>query len=799
MNIAERLLGKKKREVESSRTESRESRQPAKRNGAGPPAADEKPEKSERSIEEKRPAAIGKENWHLTVSKDRLTAFLDYVPKSDHPSPPAAELIRAAMELGVPEEGIFSEEKLETALRNAETSGIPLRGYAICEDLEGGFEINVSEDKLRATLSLAKGRGRGASLDLKEVGKALRSSNIKRLDFDKLKADILEFYRGPELTLEEYELATGKAPQSGGDQELTWEIEFMPATDLAELKKSFAEAPAEAFEGIASLEECPIEAVQDATFIRGEMLIATLSDPESAENGIDVYGETIPASKGSKIPLELHENCVKKDTKIASEADGILERWVVDDTPHIRVRPHADPKITVYISENAMSASVDLVEGVGTGKRLHPEEVRQALIDAGVVRGIDLEAVEEAITTANEEGAAKQVVVARGEQPQANDEESLKFHIELASGKGVTIRENGRADFKNQDRFTKVDEGTLIAEVVTTGTTLRPGFDVKGNTIEAKEAREFSLDIGENIKQERDEQGQLRLIAGVSGELAYDGKSIDIVGVHLVKGDVGPTTGNIRFSGPVHIAGNVLPGFFVIASGDIKVAAGVEAALLSSEKSIHVGQGIIGGGKAAVRAREDISAAFAERVVLMAVRDIRLKNACLQSTVKCNGKLSLEGEKGHLVGGEVKSRHGIDMVNLGAKNGTRTLVSFGQDYLIGDKIELEEKELEKLKNGAVQIDLKIHQAEKDGDTAELKIQRTKKLQVLKLIERRTERLFWLREKFEQHFEAEVAVRGTAYPGAVLESHNRTYEVTSEMQKVVFFFNREKGIIENRPL
>ena len=73
------------------------------------------------------------------------------------------------------------------------------------------------------------------------------------------------------------------------------------------------------------------------------------------------------------------------------------------------------------------------------------------------------------------------------------------------------------------------------------------------------------------------------------------------------------------------------------------------------------------------------------------------------------------------------------------------------------------------------------------------------MQTLKLIERRTERLFWLREKFEQHFDAEVTVRGTAYPGVILESHGRTFEVVREMKKVVFYFNREKGIIEDRPI
>ncbi|MBN1685426.1 MAG: DUF342 domain-containing protein [Spirochaetales bacterium] len=761
--------------------------------------ADTPPRSGAAPSQEKKPGIIGRENWHVSVTRDRVTALLDYVPRADRLAPVAAELLRAARELGIAEDGLFSEEKLSNALKNAETSGVPLRGYPICEDSDGGFDISISDDKLKATLSLRKGRGNGAPFDLKELGKALRASNIKGLNFDKLKTDILMFYRGPALSLEGYELAAGKMPESGGDQKLQWEIEFMPGPELEEIKTRPEGVPDNVFEGIASLEQYPIDIVENAALVGKETLIATVTDPQPGKNGVDVYGNSIPAPAGTATPLELHENCAKRDTKIYSEIDGILDKWDVETTSHIRVRPHSDARVTVCVAADGMSASVDLIQGTGYGKRLLVEDVKEALSAAGVVRGIDLEAVGAAVKAADEEGAVEQAVVAKGQEPQAAGDAALIFHIDLASGKAVTLRGDGRADFKNQDRFTTVETGTLIAEVATAETQLREGFDVNGNIIGASEAEDFTLEIGENVKQERDEQGRLKLIAKVSGELVYDGKSIDIVGVHVIKGDVGPATGNIRFSGPVHVTGNVLPGFFVVATGDIKIAAGVEAALASSEKSVHVSQGIIGGGKAAVRARENITAGFAEHVILMAVQDITLKNACLQCTVKCNGKLTLAGEKGHLMGGETKARYGIEVTNLGSRNGVKTSVSFGQDYLIGDRIELEEKELEKLKETAVRTDLKIRQAEREGGVEELKKGRARKLQLLKSIERRTERLFWLREKFEQHFEGEVAVRGTAFPGVTLESHGRLFEVAREMGKVVFYFNREKGIIENRPL
>jgi uncharacterized protein len=745
------------------------------------------------------PQAVGRKNWRVTVSRDKLTAFLDYAPRDDLPKTLAAEIFKAATELGIAPSGLFDSAHIDKVLRNSENSGITLRQYPICADLAGGFEIRVSEDKASATLMLQKGRGAGKPLELKEVGAALRTSGIKRLDLEKIKTDILTFYRSTDTVLEDYELAAGKPAEKGADQDLTWDVEFMPATKLAELKIAAATTPESAFKGIFSMEKFPMDVVQDAVFVKDEQIIASATPAVRGIPGIDVFGKTIGGMFGSEMRFVLHEHCTKQQNDIVSGAEGVLDRWEQDGAFHLRVRPQSDAEIIATIAPDAMSATVDLIQGQGTGTRLHPEDVRQALITAGVIRGIDLDEIGAAVAAAEARGKADRMVVARGELPQNQAESSLSFRIEVASGRGVTIKQNGRADYRNQDRITIVEEGTLIAEIVSPDANQEGGFDVRGQSIEANKVQELNLNIGEHILQEKDDEGRIKLIAGVSGELAYDGKSIDIVGVHSVTGDVGPTTGNIRFSGPVNISGNVLPGYVVIASGTVKIAEGVEAALVSSEKSVHIVKGVKGGGKAAVRAREGITASFAEQVVLMSVRDITMTNSCLQCSIKCNGRLNLTTEKGRLVGGQTKSRSGVEAAAIGSKNGSKTHISFGQDYLIGDKIDLEQKELEKLKVATVETEALIREAEKDGNAAELAKHRAKKLQILKMNEKRTERLFWLREKFEQHYDSEVIVRGTAYPGVTLESHGRTHEITTEMNKVVFYFNQEKGILEDRPL
>ena len=77
--------------------------------------------------------------------------------------------------------------------------------------------------------------------------------------------------------------------------------------------------------------------------------------------------------------------------------------------------------------------------------------------------------------------------------------------------------------------------------------------------------------------------------------------------------------------------------------------------------------------------------------------------------------------------------------------------------------------------------------------------RQDKVKMVKLLEKRTHRIFDLREKFEAHVASEVRVRGTVFPGVILESHNRFFEVRSKKTKVAFSFDLQLGRIIERPL
>jgi uncharacterized protein (DUF342 family) len=235
----------------------------------------------------------------------------------------------------------------------------------------------------------------------------------------------------------------------------------------------------------------------------------------------------------------------------------------------------------------------------------------------------------------------------------------------------------------------------------------------------------------------------------------------------------------------------------------------VEASLLSADGSITVGQGIKGEGKAVLRSKRDIEAVFAEQAVLLAIGDVHLRGPCVRCQVKCNGKLRLDTEKGTLVAGEVRASGGVEAQNIGSVSGVRTVVSFGQDYLVKDQIEREEREVAALTKRVAELDAEMFVLEKraavtgaaaaaspvpSSSSAALGRARAQKVQALKLIEQRKMRLIMLHDKYDEHVQSEVVVRGTLYPGAILESHGRRYETRTEKKKISLHFDPVQGRI-----
>ncbi len=745
----------------------------------------------------------------LARSADSLSCLLSFEPGD--PGAPAlagSEILARAEKLGFDRPSLFSAAELDALLGDSLARKASLAKVPISRTVDGAALVTVSPDRLRASLTLRKGRGGGKPLALAAISEAIRASGVRGYKAEALKRDILAFVSGPQTELEDYGLATGRAAEKGAEGSVSWLLPFLPADDAEGIRERSA-ANVSRLSSLTSLSVFPLAAVEAIGRVAPGAVVLKIAAAHDGKPGIDAFGKTLPGERGREAEVRLFEGLRRERDAVVATQGGILEKGSDGMAVRLRVRPHRDAAIVVTVSKDRMKASLSFTPSEGTGAGVDPDQVKSSLEKAGVVRGIDPDRILAALDALRKNLPLAGFVVAEGKLPGADRKERIVVHARMATGKSVAVRADGRADFHAQDKITRVTKGAHLATLLPPSGSSADGWDVAGNTVSASAEAEQSLAAGASVKAIEELDGSVRFLAERDGELSIGAGIVEVRDVHEIAGDVGLTTGNVKFSGTVRVSGSVLSGFSVVADGDVDVAEVVQAAFVSAGGSVEIGRGIKGEGKAIVRAKRSISSSFAEQATLLAVGDVSIRGACLRCRLVCNGRLQLTSEKGSVMGGTVRARQGIVAQNLGSPGGARTEVSFGQDYLLLEKIEREQREIEKLKTRVAQLDVAMKSlvrsaprggAERDGaagGAAALDAARAEKLAAMKAIEQRGLLLIGMRDRFDEHVPSELVVRGTLYPGVVVESHGRRYTVATEKSNIRLFFSKVEGKILER--
>jgi len=645
------------------------------------------------------------------------------------------------------------------------------------------------------------------------VTEALKASGVKLAKPEQFKKDILEFHKGPSAELLDYVIAEGRAPTRGKDRTVSLEAAFYPAEKATELKARLSADPALSL-NVPSLDDFPMDAVTRLAPVQAGQRFGEVSAQSVGQPGVDIHGKPLPGLQGNDPYIRTFENVEFVKGALTALANGLLMTREAEGAYDFRVIPFRDSSIDVTVSADSMSAFITLQTGLGLGKPLTVEAALAALQSKGVTQGINSWAVAEAIAAARAGKAVLRHLVASGRPARQAD-----------MGKRVWLIGDDAPSSGPQPKGAppfRVAAGAPLLRIEPASGAAEAGVDVLGRAIApapgpaagappagaatgaaagaatGAAAGAGGLTHDASVREERDGKGNVTFIAAGSGEFRLEGQAISVAERYVVKGDVGMETGNVRFSGPINVLGTVRRGFQLFAGGDTSIAGGVEASLVSSDGAIAIAGGIKGDRKGTIRAGKTVDAGFAEQALILAVGDIRVRGNCALCSVKTNGRLLVGGQGGALTGGLCRARKGVDAVNIGSERGVKTEISFGQDYLVADMIEAEEREIEKIKALVVKADRDMAEATRTG--AGLDQARQDKVKLMKLLEKRSIRLFDLREKFEEHFQAaEVRVRGTIYPGVILESHSRFYEVRSRKSGVVFTFDQQQGRITERQL
>ena len=154
---------------------------------------------------------------------------------------------------------------------------------------------------------------------------------------------------------------------------------------------------------------------------------------------------------------------------------------------------------------------------------------------------------------------------------------------------------------------------------------------------------------------------------------------------------VGYDTGNLDFSGRVHIKGSVRTGYSVKAGNAITIVGMIEpGALVQAQGDINVGQGIIG-KKTCVVASGTVRAQYIEEATVQAVDDILLSSHAYKALLQSGGRVHIakgEGQRGgSAISCQIWARKGLEAYTVAVQGTTPTVLTAGLSQAQGEKLK----------------------------------------------------------------------------------------------------------------
>jgi len=440
-------------------------------------------------------------------------------------------------------------------------------------------------------------------------------------------------------------------------------------------------------------------------------------------------------------------------------------------------------------------------------------------------------------------------LIAEGKRPTPPKDGSIKFFFEAQSPKKPTTNNDDskdRVDFKDRGVIPYVQKGDLIGERQP-GIPGSQGIDIKGKPIKTKKPKQASLRTGEGV----DVEDNRLAYAKISGMPIVKGpprmERLHVIAQYFVNGNVGITSGNVIYGGPVVVKGTVESGYTVKAES--LQANEVEKATLDIKGDVEISIGIIG---SKIKSMGKVKAKFIKGAKIEAAGDIEASGGIIDSKIETSGRCTVE--KGKILTSTVCAYGGVLTRDLGSYTSTECKIMVGVDpatlrtlKVVEEELEVKKKELAKLNDSGVPINVvetkllklnekiepletavansnkvkpalvqKIHALKKSGAKAELqkmlltlkdvetKFQAaTEKLKILTAerdelskelstvvnlktdIDEATDKIQELKDSIKEEFqEAPVTIPGNAFKGNIIQGINSKLEIPDDTSGII---------------
>jgi len=430
------------------------------------------------------------------------------------------------------------------------------------------------------------------------------------------------------------------------------------------------------------------------------------------------------------------------------------------------------------------------------------KDIEQQLLANKIVGIIDKSEIESQLNEIDPHNPkVHRILVARGKEPMDGYDDYYipLIQIEKKAGK---LLDDGRIDFKEVGAIIEIKKGQEVLQKIP-GIKPEDGFDIYGEKVTATVVQKDGYYPGSNIIPS--DTNPLIFVSQIDGCLDIEGKTLSVLPVAIIKGDVNYESGNIDFDGSVQIMGSVLPGFTVNATGDIYIDKNVDDAKLTANGDIVVKLGIGGKGESKIIAGGSVKAKFALNSNIEALGKIEIEDSIINSTVFSNDAVIVTGRHGKIIGGETTARHEIIVNVAGSQLQNVTRLTAGKSLIVERELAELRKQMEKYKSNVEEIIKKIKNSFGEGVFENPKeflniLPPVKKKNCLLLLKelsdnnRQLKMLLDQRDEIEKKYKLEkepsISITDIAYPGVIITIKRSKLQIDKAMQNTKFYEDNE---------
>ncbi len=315
------------------------------------------------------------------------------------------------------------------------------------------------------------------------------------------------------------------------------------------------------------------------------------------------------------------------------------------------VRKKHMPPATLDISPDGMFCSLSLPAGWS-----NLQHILVLCAERGIVHGLRLSAVREALKTSRSGLSVRHLPIAFGTPPIAGRDGALALEIPRPDGRAVP-GDRGKIEHYLLYSIVPVRENERVATLLDPTPGIA-GKTVRGELILPRQGRKAIGYVGKGLAFRGRE-----LVATRDGCLLWKGGVLSIEPLHVVTEDVQPGQ-SVTTDAHLLVEGHVRDGAIVEARGNVEIRGSVGRADVSSlEGSVSILWGILGKGGGYIRAAEEIRAGYVDEAILEG-RTVVVNEYISRSIVTARNGVKVAGKKGLIAASSVTAKAHVNVNNI---------------------------------------------------------------------------------------------------------------------------------------